>query len=355
MFVQMLRAQFAFMWRNRGALIASLLFPAFFAFMFGLGTRAQERPSRVGVVSESQSETSDQFVVAMREHDFEVFPLADAQDLQEDFADMRLNIVVIVPDLQDGGTVRVLFDERFPENLVQTLARIRSLTERFNLDLAGGEERVRFSVRGLRGDPLPTFQYLLPSIIMFSVIFPALSFGGMRAIQSREKGVFKRLMVTPLAPRTFLVTEMIARGFLVAVQTLIVLLVGLTYNSPIHPESFWLFVLALMGALIFISLGFFVSSFGRSPETVGGILTLSGFVLIFLSGGLPLSTLPARVTEAVKYLPISPMVNAIRGVILEGTSPFEAAPLETVILSAWFLITLALAVLFFRFKEPAKR
>lgn len=355
MFLHMLRAQFAFMLRNRGALIASLLFPAFFAFMFGLGTRVQERPSKVGVVQEGQSETNDQFVSAMRDHDFEVFILPDAQDLQRDFTAMRLNAVVIVPDLRNGGTVRVFFDERFPENLVQTLARVRSLTEGFNLDLAGGAELVKFSVRGLRGDPLPPFQYFLPSIVMFSVIFPALSFGGMRAIQSREKGVFKRLMVTPLKPRTFLAGEMVARSTLVVVQTAIVLLVGLTYNSPIHPESLWLLLPALMGALIFVSLGFFVSSFGRSPETVGGILSLSGFVLIFLSGGLPQTVFPARVAEAVKYLPISPMVNAIRGVILEGTSPFQAAPVETAVLSAWFLVSLALAVLFFRFKAPAKR
>lgn len=344
--------------RDPGLLFVTLFFPAFYSFIFGLGGQFSSSPPKLAVIGESRSPESVSFYEALTSTKaFEVTKLKEGADLKAAFDRRKLDGVVFIPDLAKHRTVRLVFDERGTEKLSATIAKLRSFIQGHNLRLVGATEAVTLGKpTGLRGPLRPSFEYSMPPILMFSVIFTALSFGATRATQLRERGVFKRLMVTPLNPRTFMFADMATRMIIAAAQTAIVIIVGtLFYHLRPSPALAWLFLLASAGNLVFIGLGFAASSVSDHPDIVSNITSLAGVMLIFFSGGLPLAFFPPGVVKFVSYFPMRPMIESIRGVVIDKSSPLTAAPTDTAILAAWLALALALAYFGFKFREPSKR
>ncbi|MGH2813256.1 MAG: ABC transporter permease [Actinomycetota bacterium] len=202
----------------------------------------------------------------------------------------------------------------------------------------------------------PAFEYTIPSVVVFSVMVGALSLGLSRASRDRDRGVFKRFMVTPLSPRTYLASEMTARALVASVQTVIVLGVGMVvYNVEATGELAWLIPLAIMGTLVFAAIGYVISVFVDNAEVANGVGNGVGLLLILVSGGLPQSLFSPRVGELMAYLPVKPMLEAMRAVVIDQASPLASAPKETAILTGWFVVTVLLVTGVFRFKPPARK
>lgn len=367
MFGKLLVAQLKMLVRNRGALIGAMILPIFFAGLLGAATKISEGVTKLAVVNEG-GDTGARFIRDLRAITrateagpmkvFQVTQLDSRGALRRAFEERRLDGALVVPNIDDKAQVIFVFDEENATQFGRTSERIRSFVERYNLRLTGGSEVLTLS------EPVPLrtretrtpFEYALPGILMFSVIFSALSFGGTQAIKYRESGVFKRLMVTPASSRSFLLSEGLTKALVAVVQTALVLAVGLVVEGEAPPATtLWLFPLAVMGVMVFINIGFTAAGLSGNPEAVSGVTTLIGMVLVIVSGGLLQTIFPPEISQAVAYLPIQPMQNAMLGVISSQTSPFEVAPVETAVLGAWVVGTFALALWIFRFRPPSKR
>jgi ABC-2 type transport system permease protein len=357
MWARLFIAQLKSLSRNPGALFLVVLVPALYAVLFGLGARFTERPAKLGVVVLDDSPTARRLVADLRaSDDFRVFRVSSEERMRQAFQAQQLDGILLVSDLSGGGAVTLVFDERAAERIVTTQARLRSFLEGFNLSLAGVTDRIVVSVRGLRGPPRPAFEYTIPSVVVFSVIIGALSLGLSRASRDRDRGVFKRFMVTPLSPKTYLASEMTARALAAAAQTVIVFAVGIVvYNVEATGELAWLIPLAIMGTLVFAAIGYVLSVFVDNAEVASAVGNGVGLLLIFMSGGLPQSLFSPRVGELVAYLPVKPMLEAMRAVVIDQASPLALAPKETAILTGWFVVTVLLVTGVFRFKAPARK
>ena len=80
-----------------------------------------------------------------------------------------------------------------------------------------------------------------------------------------------------------------------------------------------------------------------------GLANAVAMPMMFLSGTFfPTETLPGVLANVVKYLPLSPLLVAMRGVALDAT-PFWEYPTELAVLGAWIVVTSVVAVKVFRF------
>lgn len=358
MFRRLLIAQLKMLLRNRGALIAAIIFPIFFAGLLGAATRLSEGETKLAVVNQG-GESGAQLIKALRRTPgFRVTELKSATHLQDAFENKQLDGAIVVPRISKTAVVTFVYDEKNAQQAARSGERVQSFIQRYNVELAGGSEVLTLQASGLRtpGVSKPQFRLALPGILMFSVIFSALSFGGTQAVKYRESGVFKRLMVTPVSPRSFLFGESITRALLAICQTALVLVVGVVFEKSLPPiETLWLLPLAVMGVMVFINLGFVAAGLSDNSDAVGAVTNLIGIVLVIMSGGLLESLFPPQVGKAVEFLPITPMVNAMLGVVIDGANPIAAAPLDTAVLAAWMLGTFVLAIWIFRFRAPSKR
>src|SRR6185437_13159611 len=98
----------------------------------------------------------------------------------------------------------------------------------------------------------------------------------------------------------------------------------------------------------FAGIGLLIASRAQSTETVSGLMNLVMLPMWLLSGVFFSSErFPDAAQPFIRMLPLTQLINALRGVILEGAGWFDVAP-ALAILAAWALATFYLALRLFR-------
>jgi ABC-2 type transport system permease protein len=171
----------------------------------------------------------------------------------------------------------------------------------------------------------------------------------------RETQVLRRLTATPVSPLAFIAGQVFARLAVSVVQVFLLLGTGVLLGGTIVGNPLWLVVLAVLGNLSFLALGFAVA--GRAPtvdaaNNLAGLLTLP---LMFLSGMFfPIASLPGPVRVVAEWLPITPLIDGMRAVALDGAS-LGSLGSEVALLAVWVVLSFAVARLSFRMGGPTRR
>ncbi|MCI0456305.1 MAG: ABC transporter permease, partial [Gemmataceae bacterium] len=107
-------------------------------------------------------------------------------------------------------------------------------------------------------------------------------------------------------------------------------------------------VLILVGAFTFAGIGLLVASRAKTMEAVSGLMNLIMLPMWVLSGIFFSSErFPEALQWFIKVLPLTPLIYALRAVMLEGAS-LGSQWAELAILAAWGLVTFVLALRWFR-------
>jgi ABC-2 type transport system permease protein len=133
----------------------------------------------------------------------------------------------------------------------------------------------------------------------------------------------------------------------------VLLLVGVgMFNAHIYGDYASIVAICIMGALIFLALGFFIASVTKTNNAATGMATSISIVMMFLSGVFfPINNLPAWAYNIVRWLPLSPMIAAMRNVALNNET--LASQWQNLLLMAvWFVV--AILVTSFTFKFAAE-
>ncbi len=138
--------------------------------------------------------------------------------------------------------------------------------------------------------------------------------------------------------------------FLFMVPEIAILLVfaWLAFDVRIQGSLLAVIFLVFLGAFTFAGLGLLVASRAKTLETVSGLMNLVMLPMWILSGIFFSSDrFPALTQPFIKILPLTPLINGLRAVMLEGQSLPHLGP-EVGILAAWGLCTFVLALRWFR-------
>jgi ABC-type polysaccharide/polyol phosphate export permease len=107
-------------------------------------------------------------------------------------------------------------------------------------------------------------------------------------------------------------------------------------------------VLILLGAFTFAGIGLLVASRARTLETVSGLMNLVMLPMWVLSGIFFSSErFPEVVQPVIQAIPLTPLIDALRAVMLEGASLSQIGR-QLAELAAWGIVTFALALRWFR-------
>ena len=134
-------------------------------------------------------------------------------------------------------------------------------------------------------------------------------------------------------------------------QTIVIVGVGVAFFQ-VPMESSWaaLFGMVMLGALAFIALGYVVAAFSKNQETASGISSLLNFPMMFLSGTFwPREFIPDALQPVIDLLPLTPLVEALRGVATHGHGLEMHWP-GMLYLAGWGAVAMVLAVRRFRWE-----
>ena len=131
----------------------------------------------------------------------------------------------------------------------------------------------------------------------------------------RERGVLRRLRVTPLRPQAFLTAEVLVL-FLVNGVGVVLLIVcaKLVYGLRFSGNVIMVAAGFLLSTLSFFALGFVLASIvptARSGQIVAMVIF---YPMLFLSGAsIPWETMPEGVRRLAQFLPLRYVVSLLRG------------------------------------------
>ena len=249
------------------------------------------------------------------------------------------------PPSSDGlAAVRFWFD---PRNQNSSLARIA--VDDF-LQRAEGRKDVFLSNTKIMDEPGGRYiDFLIPGLICMNLMGSGLWGVGFAVVDLRIRGLLKRLFATPMRRRDFLLATMISRMcFLIPELLMVILFARFVFGVQIFGNLWLVAGLILLGSFQFAGIGLLVASRAKTIETVSGLMNLVMlpnwiFAGIFFSS----SKFPAAMQALVQALPLTPLVDALRAVMLEGAGPITILPQLGVIL-LWTFGSFALALRFFR-------
>ncbi|MGH7134796.1 MAG: ABC transporter permease [Pirellulales bacterium] len=191
--------------------------------------------------------------------------------------------------------------------------------------------------------------FLVPGLLGMSLMGGGLWGVGYVIVDMRIRKLLKRYLATPMRRVDFLGAIMISRMLFIIPEVLLILAFArLAFGVVIYGSLPALVFLIFLGSLCFAGVGLLVASRAATLETVSGLMNLVMLPMWLLSGVFFSSErFPAVVQPAIKALPLTLLNDALRGVMLEGSS-LASQWLEVAGMAAWAIITFALALRWFR-------
>ena len=151
--------------------------------------------------------------------------------------------------------------------------------------------------------------------------------------------------------REYLLAQMLARLVFLAPEVAVPLLFGvIAFNMPVHGTVVNIAGVALAGALMFGAVGLLLGSRVKTIEAISGLMNLFSVPMWVLSGVFfSSSNFPPVTQPFIKVLPLTALVDAMRAVVLEG-STLGAIGTELVIMMSWAVVAFAIALKIFRWR-----
>jgi ABC-2 type transport system permease protein len=165
--------------------------------------------------------------------------------------------------------------------------------------------------------------WLLPGIIVMNMIASGLMGNSSAMITWRERGIFRRILVTPTAPWEVMLARACTQVLVIVIQTVIAIIVGsLIFNfkfNLLYAPLTLLFI--VLGSAVFLLLGQVIASFTDRVE-LGNIISQGLYILLtFLTGLLlPLQILPDIASKVAPFTPSYMVADLLRGAMLQGSA-----------------------------------
>lgn len=200
-------------------------------------------------------------------------------------------------------------------------------------------------------DGLRAIDHILPGIVVMALMTTGIMNTATGFVEERDKGIYRRLSVTPLKRQTVIGAQIITRYLLILVQTLVLLLIGVfAFNINITGSyvAFW-FVLTL-GGICFLALGFALTTLIRTAKSATPVSLIVFFVLLFLGGiFFPSDVMPKGLVYISQALPATSVNDALRAVSVMGVGLADIWK-ELAITGGWLVACLAISIKFFRWE-----
>ena len=198
---------------------------------------------------------------------------------------------------------------------------------------------------------LRAIEYILPGIIVMALMTSGIMATATGFVEERERGIYRRLSLTPLKRHTILGGQLIQRYMVILAQTLLLLVVGtLAFHIRISGDLFWSWMVMTMGALCFLGIGFLLTGLIKSARAANGISMVVFFMLMFMGGiFFPNEMMPDFLRIFSNTLPSTNLNDALRMVAINGAGINEVWQ-ELVIVGGWLVGSLLLAVKLFHWE-----
>lgn len=340
-------------YRNRQALFWSLAFPLLFLVILGLSFGGNGgSAAAIGVVDHAQDEVSKLLLDELDSlESVEVILREDEAAAREEVRNNDLYMLLVIPpglaaSVASGRPVSftLVYDQSSSASGL-FMGIVQRYLDQLNLSLAGAPRLLTLDPEGVLADQVTFLDFLLPGLVAMGIMTASI-FGISSAMASyREQRILRRLLAAPVRARDFFSAMVVAYLMLAIVQATIIFAAGvLLFGLTVNGNPGYIALLILLGNAIFFGIGFIVGSVARSVQAAAGLGNAVIWPMMLLAGVFfETDQFPYALRVAVKYLPLTPMVDSLRGVVLDSRSILDF-PGELALMGVWMAVTTTVAL-----------
>jgi len=258
---------------------------------------------------------------------------------------LRTGDVALIVSRSDSG-VEYRFDPERPDAREARL-RANDAVQR----TSGRADPVAARARTVREPGARYVDFVVPGLLGMNLMGSGIWGIGFAIVDARRKHLLKRLVATPMSRAQYLTSFVLSRlTFLVVEVALLLGFAALVFGVPLRGSPLVLAAVCLLSALAFASLGLLISARPRTVEGVSGIMNLIMLPMWIFSGVFfSAARFPDAVQPAIKALPLTAVIDALRATMLRGAGLQDLLP-ELAVIVAWLVTTFLLAVRLFRWR-----
>ena len=279
---------------------------------------------------------------------------SDLDAARQDLANGEVDVVLGVPAQRTTSapaSIRAFYNRSNFDLNQFAIGAVERIVNGLNLRLAGvASPPLRLRETAVEGKTVDYYDFLLPGLVAMGVMNFSIIGMSVAIARFREQRILKRILATPLAPVKFLSAQVLARLMLALAQAVLILAVGVfLFGGHVYGNVLWLLLLAVVANLIFLNIGFAVAGRASNPDAAQGLGQAVALPMMFLSGVFfPTDTLPNVLRQVVEFLPLTPLIEALRKISVDGLSIVDTGP-QLALLGAWVIVSFFLASRSFRF------
>jgi ABC-2 type transport system permease protein len=188
----------------------------------------------------------------------------------------------------------------------------------------------------------------VPILIAFVLAMLALNVLPATLAGYREKGVLRRLALTPVGPRRMLAAQLIlCTGMSVITLALILGVARIAYHVPLPRQAAGFALAAALAILALLSIGLLYAAVAPTGKAANALGAITFFPLMFFAGlWLPIADMPSVLRHISHATPLGAAVQALQD-SWQGQWPH---PLQLVTLAAYAVVFAVAAARLFRWE-----
>lgn len=337
--------------RNKQAIFWNLAFPAIFILMFGaVFSNSGLSAFDVGIAG-ANSDLRASITQAMEGSDaFNVHQGTTDDELDALRNDDR-SVVLVFPEDGSGDTIEMYASSAGGPNGQIATGTVRSVV----MEVVGASTGVTVEQKEISTLNASYIDWFVPGILGFSLMNTGIIGISTAFVSFREKGILRRIKVTPFALWKFILARIVAALLVALVTSGILVGIGwLVWGLTVHGNPLLIVCALILSALAFLAIGYAIAAIARNTETAASYANLITFPMMFLSGVFfPLGAMPDWLQPLIQVMPLKYAVEALREQMLYGRG-IGAIWQDLLILAGVFAVFLAFAVRFFKWDATAR-
>lgn len=340
--VQLTRVRYREFFREPEAVFWVFIFPVLLAAGLGIAFR-NRAPDLISVAVVASDTAPSSMVEALRKT--EAIEVSTSSESAAGEA-LRTGEVAIVLRPSSDGSVEYRYDDTRPESRIARLV-VDDVLQR----AAGRRDPVPLSERLVHERGSRYIDFLVPGLLGMNLMGSGIWGVGFAIVDARKKRLLKRLIATPMSRPQYLASFVFSRLTLLVIEVGLLLGFGaLAFGVPFRGSLLVLAAVCVLSSLAFTSLGLLVSSRVQTMEGASGLMNLVMLPMWIFSGVFfSASRFPEAIQPLIQALPLTAVVDALRGNILRGAGWQTLAP-ELAVILAWMGLSFVLALRLFRWR-----
>jgi ABC-2 type transport system permease protein len=337
--------------REREAVFWTIFLPLFMILLFGFVKFDQIATIQIGVVDLSGGKLNP---VLSNLSSIKTVKVIRGQQEDESRALERgeRDLVLLIPPAYEYGMPLTAYSNNAKPSETQlgSLLLQRVFDEEALRHVSNGE-RIVIKTQPVKSRKLTYMDFLLPGIMAMSIMQMGVFSVAFVFVDLKKRGILRRLKVTPIHPNDFILAHVVTRLVVLLLQVTMLVATGVLFFHLNFIGNMWnLFVVGVLGAIVFLAIGFSIAGVSKSEDQVAPLANVITLPMMLLSGVFFSRTnLPGFAHVLTSIFPLTYLADALRSIAIDGAGLKQILP-QIAGLAVWSVGSCLIAVKLFRWE-----